>query len=668
MNRIKFFFLPQFHSCKWVFYLICIIGFFCSLSSIAQVQHALIKTFDPSLNRIPNIDVSVNGKPFVNVGAKGETLVALDPQDIPLRSITFNDPAVEAASWNYSKGVIEVIVRRKSYKMALVYVQDADNKTLRNVSVTFKGAKTTTATTDSNGKVEIPLALDEKIRSVDQFDVPDFQVVSLLSAETRNVLTVRKPRVATALPEAVKTKTDFPIDSIKSLEQFYALFKDYQTEDLTPEMRVRLNEKLKSLMRDFEDSVRSTEVQHMARISDTSEVKEDIRNIISQATIENAQLAEQREQFNDKIRVINKKLAKGVLNIDGATRAELLADITRLEIILESNKSSFYKNQEDYRVILNTIKEKFLHIEDLQQKLTLSESQRQEEQEAFRRKMLITISIIVLTLLLVILLVYFSSKLGKQKKELMRANEEVKHVNENLERLVLQRTHMLEETNRELDTFLYKASHNLRAPVSSMIGLYNIASHQSSRESKELFDRAVDIAYSMDRLLRKLKVISEINRKSDPVKFSLVPLISAVKSHFGQQLRDNKIAFKVECSEDLFVESNHSLVEATLISLVENAIFFCALKEGVDREVDIVAAREVDQVVISVQDNGVGIPEALQSRIYDMFFVGHEQSTGNGLGLYIVQKALQAIDGTISIESELGSYTSFIVRIPVKLV
>jgi signal transduction histidine kinase len=626
-------------------------------------QYVQVKTFDASLKRITDVELSINGKPFFKVGGKGEAMVELDDEDFPLKSITVKDQQFEVASWNNSKGVIEIIIRKKTYKIVLVYVQDNENNALKNVSVRFKGTKVTTATTGQDGKIEIPLGVEEKITSEGQFSVDDYQVVNLLSTESGSVLTVKRKSVA-AVPQEKVTREEVQIDSIKSLEEFYALFKNYQTRELTEETRNRLNAKLKSLMEEFADSVKGNEINHVEKITETSAVGTDIKNIISQASIENEKLAHQREEFNDKIRVINQKLAQGILNIDDSTRATLLADITRLEIILESNRSTFYKNQEDYRAILNAIKDKFLHIEDLEDKLTMSEAQRQEEQEAFKRKMIITISIAVLSALLMLLLVYFSSKLRKQKRDLIMANAEVKHVNENLEHLILERTHMLEAANRELDTFLYKASHNLRSPVSSIIGLHNIANLISNPESMELFDRAVQTAYAMDRLLRKLTLISEINRPENFSHFAIRPLIEETQKHFEKQIRERGVTVSLECPAELMVHSNKNLVEAILFGLIENAIFYSALKREGTPEVQIQVRSEADYVSFIIYDNGVGIPLDIQGRIYEMFFVGNEQSEGNGLGLYIVQKSVQAIQGSISVESEAYVYTRFIVRIP----
>jgi signal transduction histidine kinase len=71
-------------------------------------------------------------------------------------------------------------------------------------------------------------------------------------------------------------------------------------------------------------------------------------------------------------------------------------------------------------------------------------------------------------------LIYFGGVLRKQKKQLIAANTEVKRINENLEGLVFERTHLLENLNSELDTFLYRASHDMRTPVRSILGLCHI--------------------------------------------------------------------------------------------------------------------------------------------------------------------------------------------------
>jgi signal transduction histidine kinase len=352
--------------------------------------------------------------------------------------------------------------------------------------------------------------------------------------------------------------------------------------------------------------------------------------------------------------------------MDEETRANLLSDLTRLELILRSNESQFFKNQNDYRSIINALKEKYFDVTELESKLSESESQRLAEQRAFKQKLLITLSVLFVFAVLIIMLIYFGDKLKKQKKELMLVNEEIKTINENLESIVAERTKLLEEANKELDTFLYRASHDLRSPVCSIIGLCNIALHMSEGESKELVQRVVLTTGTMDKLLKKLAIISEINQPTNFSSITLLDLVESVGNNFGNIIREQNVKLNIHCPADLVFHSYPSLVETILVNLIENALFYSVMKESNQACIELNAEIKDKDVEITVWDNGVGVDPSIIHRLFDMFFKGTEKSKGSGLGLYIVQKSVQALEGKVNVESEVGKFTKFIVRFPLK--
>ena len=318
--------------------------------------------------------------------------------------------------------------------------------------------------------------------------------------------------------------------------------------------------------------------------------------------------------------------------------------------------------------IINTLKEKYFDLSDLENKLSQSEAQRLEDQRAFRQKLFITSSILFVFAILILLLVYFGDKLKKQRKELIRVNGEINRINENLEDLVAQRTKLLEDANKELDTFLYRASHDLRSPICSIIGLCNIALHTSEGESKDLVQKVVMTTGIMDKLLKKLSIISEINQPTNFSSITLADLVDNVKKDFGKTIAAENINFTVNCPADLVIYSYPNLVETIMSNLIENAIFYSVLKDPSNATVSLNVAINNNDVVISVYDNGVGVEETIRHKLFDMFFKGTEKSKGHGLGLYIVQRSVQALDGTVEVESEVGSFTKFTVQFPLKTV
>lgn len=653
--------------------LLCAFLLMLGFTVFAQEKHLVqIKTFDQQLKPFANIELAVNDRDFISMGSRGVAFIELSDSELPLKSVTVKDTQLEAASWNYSKGVIEIIIRKKSYQLVQLMVKDPANKPLPGLPVTFSGKKNITTTTNREGRFEILLALDEKITGISQFSIKEHRITNLILSDKENVLIAAliKPAPVVQAQEQPKPQIkseyfkDFDlskVDSIQSLTAFYAIFKNYSVTELNEDIKQKLDDKLNELVQALHDSV-ARRNPFVGRISDSSFVSDDIRNLIAQATEENKLLESQRQDFDEKIRIINEKLAAE--NLDESMRNRLLSDLALLERMLEENESKFYKNQSDYRSILNSLKEKFFHISVLENKLSESEAQRLEDQQMFRKRMLTILSIAVVFALMIILLIYFSNKLKKQKKQLVFANAEVKRINENLEGLVYERTRLLQEANRELDIFLYRASHDLRSPICSIIGLCNIAAHVPSSDLKEIFDKAVYTASAMDKLLKKLRIISEINRPTNFSSVALFPLVNEIRYNFNSFIDEHRIIFTIDCPEDLSINTNVSLLEAILLNLIENALFYCSLKKSVEPEVQFRAKMQGDHLEFSIYDNGIGIEPGIRHKLFDMFYKGHEKSKGNGLGLYIVQKSVSAMKGNITVDSQAHGYTQVTVRIP----
>ncbi|HEY0742924.1 MAG TPA: HAMP domain-containing sensor histidine kinase [Chryseosolibacter sp.] len=643
----------------------------------AQDKHVVqIKTFDHQLKPLGNIEVSLNDKPFIAVNAKGSAFTELVDSDLPPKAVKIKNEELEAESWNYSRGVVEIIVRKKSFKVYLWSVRDQSNNVLPGLKVDFKGRKSHALVASSSGYFSIPLALDEKFTSVNQFTVPGYTPVKFQLGDRENVLYVEvvKPAVAEVQEPVQKVTKEYfkdfdmaMLDSIQSLTVFYAVFKNFQIKDLSDAQKKRIDSKFNQLVKQLEDSVRRTEVI-VGKISDSSFVKDDLAYLLEQAREESQTLEAQRADFDAKIKIISDKLASGIGSLDQQTRNKLLSDLTLLETLLKENESRFFKNQNDYRAIINSLKERFFDFSDLENRLSESELQRLEEQRIFRQRLLIIVSIAALFAILIVILIRFSIKLRKQKIQLEEANAEIKRMNENLEILVYVRTKLLAEAHKELDTFLYRASHDLRSPVCSIIGLCNIASTLlPTGESKELIDRVVMTTENMDKLLKKLSLISEINQPSDYSEIRLIEVITSIEDRFKMFIRENNVQFNVNCSVDVSVNSYPNLVGAILTNVIENALYYSSIKPRSKAIVDITATVEDNRVVVTVQDNGIGMDEHIQPRIFDMFFKGNTRSKGNGLGLYIVNKSLQTLEGEIKVESVVNEFSRFIIYLPTNL-
>jgi signal transduction histidine kinase len=636
-----------------------------------EKQSIQVKAFDQKLQPIKNLELSINGKGFISIGSKGVAFIELNNSELPIQTIKIKDEQLEPASWNFTKGVLEIVVRKKNYQLAHLTLKLPSGKPIPQTQISFKGKKSVMVTTDVEGKFEVPLGIDEKINSPNQFEIKEYQVLKYNALDNSVVADLLKPKeekkteIVASAKQTADTFKEFDLerlDSIQSITVFYSVFKNISIQELNPNARKKIDIKFSQLVTKLQDTIRLKGSGFISSISDSSFVRDDIKNLLNQATIENKSLQTDRSDFDSKIKIVTSKLESGIVNLNSNERKKLLDDLTLLERLLIDNESRFYKNQNDYKSIVNGLKEKYFDIRNLENKLSETEAKRIEEQETFRQRLIAISSIMILFGILIVLLISFSGKLRKQKRALVEVNSEVKRINENLEGIVLQRTKLLKDANHELDTFLYKASHDLRSPVSSIMGLCNIALHLSQ---EELVDKMKLTTKGMDHLLRKLRMISEINRPSDYSSISLLNAVQRIKHRFKIEIENSRIQFKINCPENIVFYTYPDLIEIILSNLIENALFYSRVGNNQNPQVEFKAAvANAGLVEFSIYDNGVGIDDAIRPKLFDMFFKGHEKSVGNGLGLYIVRKSVLALGGTIAMESEPSRYSKFVVQLP----
>lgn len=637
-----------------------------------EKQVIQIKTFDQNLQVLRNVEVSLNNKEYVSVGSRGVAIVELNASDLPIKTIKIKDEKLEAASWNFSKGIVEVIIRAKNYSLVHIAVRFPDGAPVSNYTVIYKGSTTITSVTNRAGEFDLPLPLNEKSISMDQFTIKDLVVNELNKSEQGSIIIVDRPRTKepekkVELPSTKDQLKDFDLtrlDSIQSLTVFYAAFKNIPISSLSPQAKAQVDAKFNQLVAKLEDSLASARrsPDFIGNISDSSFVTQDIQNLLSSVTLESEALINNRSDFENKINVIVSKLDKGVGNLSAGDRQSVLNDLDHLEQLLIQNESRFYQNQNDYREIINTLREKYLDVEKLETQLSDAENRRLEEERIFRQRLFVILGILIVFGVLIVLLISFSGRLRRQAKDLKAANEEVKTINENLEEIVIKRTQLLEASNKELDTFLYRASHDLRAPIRSILGLCSIMDHIPQDEFVTRLER---VTTGMDRMLSKLIDNSEINQESSKIAtINLSDTIREVEKEQEKYIRESGVQFHIDCPKDITLRTSPMLIESILSNLVENAVFFSSMKNPDHARVEIKAQVNGQGVELSVYDNGIGIDDSLRPQLFNMFFTGHELSKGNGLGLYTVQRCVRALSGNVVVESEVGRYTKFKISLP----
>ena len=644
-----------------------------------------LKVLDQQLQPYPRLKISINDGPPNKLNAQGIAFVEIEDKELPPKSIRVLDEKLEAESWNFSKGILEIVIRPKSYKKITVVLQDDNSRPLNGIKVVYQAEEPIISTSNVHGVITMDIPVIENLNKTTRFVVEGYQLIERKFKGSHGYLKV------IPIPQVAKTKEFAPItsaqkhipgvqtidnfqkfnfeylDSIKSLTVFYAVIKNVSMDQFDEEMTRRIDAKFYQLIGRWEDSLITLRSENFLRgISDSSLVQNDISLLIEQVVREEQALTKIRDEFDSNIDILSEKLIGGGVNLSEKEKQQIIEGITRLSEILGENGDKFYQNQAHFKEALRAIRNRMQSIDELEEKLSFSESQRVKDNKDFVQKLKGVIGISLVLALFGMISFVLTKKFKKQKIQLVKANSEVKRVNEHLEELVTERTCQLQEANKELDTFLYKSSHDLRRPLTTIVGLSNIARLTLKEEAYELFERAANTARHMDKMLKKLLNVNEIHHPSHYSPIDFPTQVQNTIDELQDLIVDNNIKVKSTIQSGISFSSYPDLIEIILKNLVENALWFSSVNENNLRpKININVSQDNGQVSIELQDNGPGIEPSIQDTIWDMFFVGHEQSKGNGLGLYITRKAVKALRGDIQFESKESGMTSFQVLLPV---
>lgn len=221
--------------------------------------------------------------------------------------------------------------------------------------------------------------------------------------------------------------------------------------------------------------------------------------------------------------------------------------------------------------------------------------------------------------------------------------------------------------NQELDSFVYSVSHDLRAPLRSLLGLLNI-SKRDGRPRDPIYDQYFEMMEeSIHKLDSTLKDILEYSRNArrelnlERIDFQKVLKGVVSKLEYMQGFDKLNIEIRFEGDNVPFISDSHRL-SVVFSNLLSNAIKYCdPQKERC--ELEIMVRVLPDEATIIFKDNGIGIHESILPKIFNMFYRGTELSEGAGLGLYIIKETMLKLRGNIDVTSQYGVGTTFKVGI-----
>jgi len=231
---------------------------------------------------------------------------------------------------------------------------------------------------------------------------------------------------------------------------------------------------------------------------------------------------------------------------------------------------------------------------------------------------------------------------------------------------VRQHNEELKKLNNELDSFVYSTSHDLRAPLMSVLGLVNIAKIDKDQEKVQEYLESIE--GSVKKLDSFISDIIDYSRNSrleiTPIKVNLKENINNVFNSLTYLDPENKIDKRIiiaENAEDIVTDERRFNI--VLGNILSNS--FRYHRDYIDNPfIEVEVSPNTKGVLLSIRDNGRGIKKEHQDKIFNMFYRASERSNGSGLGLYIVKETVEKLNGEIGVSSKWDTGTTFTIHIP----
>jgi PAS domain S-box-containing protein len=254
------------------------------------------------------------------------------------------------------------------------------------------------------------------------------------------------------------------------------------------------------------------------------------------------------------------------------------------------------------------------------------------------------------------------------EKKTQMAQEEVKKLNEELERKVLERTNQLKTSIEELEAFSYSVSHDLRAPLRAINSFTKILvedySSHFDEEGLNITSISIDNAIKMGQLIDDLLAFSKIGRASLRYSnFNSEKLVQSIYNEVTNPKERTRIDFQIhnliDCPAD-----NH-LMKVVWTNLILNAIKFSARREKA--LIEIFCTTDKQNVVYHIKDNGAGFDMKYIDKLFGVFQRLHtdEEFSGTGVGLALIKRIVSQHKGQVWAKSEIDAGAEFSFSLPV---
>jgi signal transduction histidine kinase len=221
------------------------------------------------------------------------------------------------------------------------------------------------------------------------------------------------------------------------------------------------------------------------------------------------------------------------------------------------------------------------------------------------------------------------------------------------------------KVNKELDRFIYSTSHDLRAPLSSLLGLIQLSELDKDASAREDYLRMMKTRIeTMDLFIKDLIDYSKnIRQQVEAIEIGIRELVEDVKHDLKYINGAETLILEFKELAVPIITSDINRMKIVFSNLISNVIKYRDRRKA-HTSLFIKSYADSKNIVIEFCDNGIGIPEEHLDKVFNMFHRAHEVSIGSGLGLYIVQETLATLNGSIKVSSKEGEESTFSLSLP----
>jgi signal transduction histidine kinase len=255
-----------------------------------------------------------------------------------------------------------------------------------------------------------------------------------------------------------------------------------------------------------------------------------------------------------------------------------------------------------------------------------------------------------------------AQELAAVNEELRAANEEIRSSNEELGLTNGQLTRL----NSDLENFVYTASHDLKSPIANLEGFQRVLlgrlSGRITEQEQQMLLFMQQATHKLNQTINDLTEIARIQSEAgEQEHLSFRQMLLEVRQDIASLIEQSAARIEVELAVELVVLPRKHL-RSILYNLLSNALKY----RSPDREswVRVTTRQQGNLVVLSVEDNGLGLDESQQSRLFQLFKRMHVHVEGTGVGLYMVKRMVESNAGRIGVESQPGVGSTFRVYFP----